>query len=34
MSAAQLKAFIHSKGGNTTGLFEKQELVDTALGLL
>ena len=34
MPVGQLKVFLHSKGVNTTGMFEKAEMVEKALSLL
>lgn len=34
MSAGQLKAFLQSKGVNTTGMFEKSDMVEAALAAL
>lgn len=34
MSVAQLKAFLHSRGVSTAGMFEKSEMVEKALSLL
>lgn len=34
MSVGQLKAFLQGKGVNTTGMFEKSEMVEAALALL
>ena len=34
MSVGQLKAFLQGRGVSTTGMFEKGEMIETALSLL